>query len=244
MKKVSAVLREVYDVSWEDLNMLECGAHVFGEETHEFLSTSNCWYIEANPDDFQLLQAAKKNSLHYALSDKDGMLEFTVSSHPGNSSCEHGPDHLAELQTQYKAQFKRIEVEAITYKSLLAKLKLTFDVLVLDIEGHEVTVLTSWLAIDPSLLPRILVIECGYDWSDRLTVLTALGYRLDCYYFNNCYLSRDGVQSRPRARKRFNAQWPTFVWNGKTIYVNEKHERSPVSALLGKVSAFVRKAFQ
>jgi len=220
MKKVSQILKDIYLINWSNLNILECGAHINGEETSEFELTNNCWYIEANKPDFDLLKTFRKNVLNIALSDQTGVLKFTISSHPGNSSCEYSKEHLDELK-RYNSDFKEIEVSSISYIDLLKDLNLTFDVLVLDIEGHEKTVLNSWKTIDKKLLPSILVIECGYDWEERMYTLKELGYKIDCYYFNNCYLSTPNIKTNPELTSAYNNQWKTFIWDNKLIYTND-----------------------
>jgi len=220
MKNVSEILTTVYSLCWNNLNILECGANVNGEETRALMSTNNCWYVEANPTDYQVLKTIKPNALNLALSDKDGSIEFTISSHPGNSSCEHSSAHLEELK-KYNAIFSKMQVPCITYESLLKRLNLVFDVLVLDIEGHEAVVLNSWKHIPNDLLPQIIAIECGYDWNVRLSLLKNLGYKIDCYYFNNCYLSKPKTPVNQSTAKIYNTEWKNFEWNNKTIYTNE-----------------------
>jgi FkbM family methyltransferase len=219
MKKVSDVLTSVYKINWTALNILECGANRNGDETSFFEPVNNCWYIEANYDDYEFLKKNRKNTLNYALSDKDGKINFTISSHLGNSSCEYLDEHLLELK-KLNSSFIQTEVNSVCYQSLLKNLNLIFDVVVLDIEGHEKTVLKSFLNIEKNLLPKILVIECGYDWSERLDLLNQIGYKIDCYYFNNFYLSLDKIETDENNIKIFNNEWKNFIWNDKIIYLN------------------------
>lgn len=220
MKSISQILKDVYCLEFSGLNILECGANQHGDETSSFDDSNNCWYVEANQYDYNILKNHKKNSLNLALSDKDGRIKFLISSHIGNSSCEYSEEHLQELKS-YNSSFEETEVECVSYQTLLNRLKLVFDILVLDIEGHEKTVLESWKNIDKKLLPKIIVIECGYDWQVRLSILKQLGFTPNCYYFNNCYLSRDGQIINEQNAKIYNNEWRTFIWNNKTIYVND-----------------------
>lgn len=220
MKSISNILKDVYQIEWFGLNILECGANTQGEETSSFESENNCWYVEANLSDYNVLKQNRKNTLNLALSDKNGKIKFTVSSHVGNSSCEYSEEHLEELK-KYNTMFTTTEVECISYESLLEKLNLVFDIFVLDIEGHEKTVLNSWKIIDEKLLPNIIVIECGYDWDDRLFILKKLGYKIDCYYFNNCYLSKPNIKTNPKLTNIYNNEWRNFIWDNKLIYTNE-----------------------
>lgn len=222
MKKISDILRVIYEIDFSNLNILECGANRLGEETSDFVKNNNCWFVEANHQDFIFLSQTKRNSLNLALSDKNGFIDFTVSSHPGNSSCEYSEDHLNELKS-YGSTFNKTTVECVSYDTLINKTNVVFDILVLDIEGHEKTVLQSMLHMNPEILPKIFVIECGYDWNERLDLLKKLGYNIDCYYFNNCFLTKGDIKTNKINTNIFNNEWRTFVWKGKTIYVNEKN---------------------
>ena len=118
------------------------------------------------------------------------------------------------------ATFRTIEVESVKFQSLLKRLKLIFDIVVLDIEGHEIAVLSLWRDLDKSLLPRILVIECGFDWKDRSIILKNLGYNIDMFYYNNCYLSLGDVPKNNSIIQSYNNEWPEFRWDSKVIYTN------------------------
>jgi FkbM family methyltransferase len=220
MKKITTILKEIYYLKWEGLNILECGAQKSGDETSDLESNNNCWYVEANPEDFKILQTKRKNTLNFALSNYDGTIKFTISSHPGNSSCEYSQTHLDELKL-YNTSYREIIVNCFTYESLLKKLDIKFDIVVLDIEGHEVKVLETLKKLNKELLPNIFVIECGYDWEDRLKLLKQIGYKIDCYYFNNCFLSKLETLTNVNQTKIYNNQWKKFVWYNRTIYLNE-----------------------
>jgi FkbM family methyltransferase len=219
---VSEILKEIYQVEWIGLNILECGANIMGEETKNFESKNNCWYIEANESDYNLLKLHRKNTLNLALSDRNGKITFNVCSHVGNSSCEYSSHHLDELK-KYGSSFKEIEVNCIKYDTLLEELGLVFDLFVMDVEGHEKKILYSWKKMNIEILPSILVIECGYDWKDRLSILKELGYKIDCYYFNNCYLTKlnTNIKINQKAVDNYNNKWKQFIWNDKIIYTNE-----------------------
>jgi len=105
---------------------------------------------------------------------------------------------------------------------LLNKLKIVFDVFVLDVEGYETKILKTFFEIERNLLPNIIVIECGHDWQDRLSLLKALGFSEDCYYFNNCYLTKKefNVIKKIEELKKINTEWRYFKWGDKIIYEN------------------------
>lgn len=219
MKKASALFQEAYDLDWAQMCSLEVGGHKEGEETASLPGTR--WYMEPNPEDFALLSKRHKNVLPFALSSRTGTLTFNVSSHPGNSSIQHSEIHLKELQ-DLGAKMKQVSVQAVTYPDLLFKhIRRRVDLLVLDIEGHEVEFLKSLLSIPPALLPLAVCIECGYDWTPRLELLTKLGYQADFFFYNNCFLSQlPNSQKKTALMAEYNRQWPEFVWAGNTIYKN------------------------
>ena len=220
MRSISNILQSLYQLKWEGLNILECGANQLGEETCSLEKTNNCWYIEANPADYEILKTNRKNTLNFALSDKVGTIAFNVSSHAGNSSCEYSQQHLNELKG-YGASITQIVVESISYEALLNRLDMIFDIVVLDIEGHEKVVLQSWQSLAVELLPTIVAIECGYDWTERYSILKDLGYKADCYFYNNCFLSKASVNPVNKVADEYNKQWKQFVYNGMIIYNND-----------------------
>jgi len=120
-----------------------------------------------------------------------------------------------------------IEVECITYKSLQDKLDLVFDVLVLDIEGHEEKILEYFKTIESKYLPKIVCIECGYHWESRKELMTQNGYNLDFYYYNNAYFSHHSskIPTNKEVIDEYNKQNPMFIWGDALIYKNELLEK-------------------
>ena len=219
---ISDVLKTVYQMDWSKLTFLECGAFQEGLETCGFTESSDKWYIEGNPKDFDILKTKHTNSLNYLLSDKNTDIDFFVTSLPGNSSINHSKEHLYELKIK-NTSIEKISVKAITYQYLISNIiKHKINVLVLDIEGHETTVLKTFAQLERINLPEIIIIECGYDWLSRLSLLHQLGYREDFYYYNNCYLTLNDhpiIKNQNKIRE-YNNQWPQFVWNNTVIYKN------------------------
>jgi hypothetical protein len=72
-------------------------------------------------------------------------------------------------------------------------------------------------------LPKIICIECGYDWIERKKILLELGYVLDFYEFNNCYLSHSTykVSKNSENINNINEKNKRFVWCKNIIYENE-----------------------
>ena len=221
-------LVHAYAYDFSNLNVLECGSHSSGLETALFRPNNNCFYIEANPTDYNNMlnhsDVIQKNIFNVALYNHNGRIKFTVTSHPGNSSVLHCDSHKKELQMIYQSTFIDIEVECITYPHFIRNvIQRPIDVLVLDIEGSECEVLKTMKELTTTELPKFLVIEAGYDWPERKTLLTELGYTIDFYQFNNVYLTHSSlnvIKNTPFIRKT-NNEIRQFVWEGKVIFVND-----------------------
>lgn len=216
------ILSDIYNITFVNMNILECGAYCYRDLiTSEFISDNNCWYLEPNPDDFVHLKKHLNQCLEYALSDFDGEIEFNQTSWGGNGSIEHSNIHLEELKS-YNASFSKIKVKTITYDTLLDTVNCIFDIFCLDVEGHEVTILNSIKKISNEKLPKIIVIECGYNWEDRLKILESMNYSIDIYWKNNCILSRIDSNLDKNFEKidYYNNIYKEFFWFGRVIYKN------------------------
>jgi FkbM family methyltransferase len=221
--KASEILQLTYLIDFVNLNILECGA-CHADETIEFCSSNNCYYIEANPDDFTSLKKQNLNVSNYALTNHNNLVEFTITSHAGNSSLCHSELHIEELTKYYNSVFTKTTVQGITYKNYIENIaKKNIDILVLDIEGHESTVLETFRELQPEQLPKIICIEVGYDWSERKRLLIELGYVLDFYESNNCYVSHSAcnIKKNVDSMRIINLNNREFVWHNKVIYTNE-----------------------
>ena len=221
MEKISDILCKVYNIEWKNLNILECGANRSGSETEHFIPNNECWYLEPNKIEYKKLSTIRKNTLNVALSNINGVIDFINCENSGYSSCEYSKEQMDELVELKQNKFNKTKVQSITYDELLKKLNLIFDVFVLDVEGHEITILKTLKNLDIIKLPKIIVIECGYDWVDRLKILKELGYNINCYYFNNCYLSRGVIEVNDNIVNKINKKWKEFKWRGRLIYKNE-----------------------
>lgn len=226
-------MRNAYDYSkkWRNVVLLECGSHQMGEETREFREENECYYIEANPTDYEVMRKQPSvpdgRVFNYALSDHCGNVSFTVSSWPGNSSVSHSDEHKKELE-DYGATLKTIEVPCITYAHFINEIiRKPVDFLVLDIEGYECTVLESMLTLSIEKLPLFICIEAGYNWLERKVLLEKLGYTIDFYMGNNVIVSRSSnhVVKRINHIREFNQQNPRFVWRDLVLYENDAEYR-------------------
>uniref|UniRef100_A0A6C0JM16 Methyltransferase FkbM domain-containing protein n=1 Tax=viral metagenome TaxID=1070528 RepID=A0A6C0JM16_9ZZZZ len=222
---ISDILRKTYNIDFNNLNILECGSGPGPVlETSDFNKTNNCYYIEANYKDYKLIHDLKYNVYHYALSDTNENISFTITSHIGNSSVSHSEIHKQELLSCYNSTFTNVIVPAITYKNFIQNvIKTNIDILILDVEGHESMILNTFFDLDTSELPKIICIEVGYDWNERKPILLKLGYNLDFYEYNNCYLSHSTYNCNKNISNMnyFNQNNKKFIFFNKLIYENE-----------------------
>ena len=221
-------IKDVYNYNFENLNFLECGAHKEGNETLLFVENNNCYYIEANPDDFDFLKQKiyikKENIFNIALSDYCGETSFTITTHPGNSSIKHSKEHFNELVGNCNALFYDINVPCVTYNHFIDNVICKpIDFLVLDIEGHETHILKTMFSLPVEKLPKFICIEAGYDWLERKKLLLEMGYNIDFYYFNNVFLTHNtlNVEKNIDLLKEININCPNFIWHGKLIFEND-----------------------
>ena len=220
-------LINAYDYDFANLNVLECGSHSCGTETALFRNNNNCYYIEANPDDYANMvnqpNIDVNNVFNVALYNYIGKTKFTVTTLCENSSICHSESHMEELQ-RHQATCIDIQVDCITYPHFIRNvIKTSIDVLVLDIEGVECEILKTMKELNAAELPKFLVIEAGYDWLDRKSLLIELGYTIDFYQYNNAYLSHSSfnVNKNSSYIDKINSENRQFVWENKIIFVND-----------------------
>lgn len=220
-------ITQSYDLEYNNLNILECGASDLGIDTKSFRLTNNCYYIEPVIESFKYLKANApninpNNIFNYALHNFNGETTFTLCSHGGNSSYNHSENHKNELINKHNASFTDIKVKTITFKTFIEKkIKKNIDILVLDVEGCESIILESFKELNTNQLPKIICIECGYEWEQRKKLLVELGYKLDFYGFNNCYASIGDINKHVDKIKKFNLANKSFTWYGKVLYTND-----------------------
>lgn len=131
---------------------------------------------------------------------------------------------MDELINIRNSSFSKCIVPATTYKNYIENIiKKNIDILILDVEGHECTILKTFNELRIDQLPSIICIECGYDWNVRKNILLELGYNIDFYEFNNCYLSHlsRNIQKNIINIDQINRNNPRFVWCNRTIYEND-----------------------
>lgn len=130
-----------------------------------------------------------------ALSDKDGFSQFRHAIHPelgghfGNGSIDHHPAHLADLQLR-GCTFDEFKVRTTTWKKFIEENKVDHvDLMVLDVEGHELSVLDGMK--DCSVLPDVMCVEFGHIGLERLRGrMSSLDYVYDISSNGNAFFVR------------------------------------------------------
>jgi len=179
---------------------LECGAlDGLLESTCRFFEESMGWSgINVEPVPFlfeRLLQNRPRGlNLNVALSDRPGTARFTHAVHPvhgwrfGNGSLQHTPSHRAQLE-QGGCEFVEFDVRTLSFAELAGTLLprgifSCIDLMVLDVEGHEMAVLRGMHGA--RLLPRVLCVESGItDPAALCLAAQELGYQYDIDLHNN-----------------------------------------------------------
>jgi FkbM family methyltransferase len=219
------VIYHTYD-SFKINNILECGASYYNQlQTHSALKQNkNVWYVEPTEGSYlDLKNKGLKNVINGALTTYDGEINFTVAGNlPCNSSISHSDKHEQELNDRNIKMFQT-KVPCYTYETILEKANCIFDLLILDVEGHEKPIIESFTKIDRNKLPKIIAIECGYYWKNLKPVLFELDYVMDYYYFNNCYLRLNEfeIKKDDELINKINQEYNQFVFNGHLVYENE-----------------------
>lgn len=145
-----------------------------------------CYNIEPMPAAFErlLVNRPKSRNYNFAFSNHCGNAFFRQVSHPdlglnfGNSSLSHTDLHLHDLVSR-GCRFTEIEVETLTWKAWIERESISYiDLLVLDVEGHEIPVLEGMEG--SSVLPDVICIEIGHlDFGEIRQKLLGLGYVYD-----------------------------------------------------------------
>ena len=126
------------------------------------------------------------NNINAALSSQNGVATFTqaISStfnqyggNFGNGSLSHEEGHLNGLK-RYCA-FEQFEVETLTLPELYKRYQIDkeVDLFSLDVEGHEIQVLSKMGEVEKALRPKFLVVEYNHCGKHSLeAILKDLSY--------------------------------------------------------------------
>jgi len=232
MKSASELICSVYQ-GWlskqgATLTTMECGAHTSGTDSHLFKKNQtqfDSWFMEPLEQYFNQLKASntlipKSNFINAGLSDTTGETEISLIASGWMTLAPESHDIEGKNDV-----IKKFAINTYSYKDLLTFINKKINILILDIEGHEIKVLNSMKSeVSQDQLPEIMCIECHYDWEDRLKLLeNELGYKADFFDFNNCYLTRDTVPDAEKDSQKINEineANPEFLWKGNLVFKN------------------------
>ena len=151
---------------------IECGAFDgLTECSCKFFEETMGWAgynIEPLPWTYKKLCSNRPDSKNYnlGLSNKNGTAIFTAIDHPefgvncNNGSLNHTEAHLKTLN-EMAVKFVDIEIQTKTWKTFIEDNAIPFvDLLVLDVEGHELEVIEGMH--DCNVLPSVICIEIGH----------------------------------------------------------------------------------
>jgi len=221
INRVYDVICKTYDTS-KIYNILECGASYYTQlQTYSALKQSkNIWYVEPTKSAYLDLKNRGLNVINAAVTTFDGEIDFTEAM--GNSSIKHSDKHMQWLKDR-NVKMVQTKVPCYRYETILKKTNCTFDLLILDVEGHEKTIIESFKKIEKTKLPKIMSIECGYYWENLKPSLFELDYVIDYYYFNNCYLRLKDFEIKKDENEihKINQSWKEFVFWDQVLYKNE-----------------------
>jgi FkbM family methyltransferase len=153
--------------------------------------------LEPMPSAFRRLVQNRplSRNVNAALSNKQAKASFLQVTHPklgvnfGNSSLGHSPQHLQELR-DIGCTFNEVEVDTTTWVEFVRLERLSVvDLLVLDVEGHELQVLEGMVGCE--VLPAVMCVEFGHISLVEITrSMDALGYALDHREHINAFFVR------------------------------------------------------
>ena len=131
-------------------------------------------------------------NLNSGLSNKNGEEVFTAVHHPdlgknfGNGSLSHAKSHLDDLDSR-GCTYEEITVNLMTWPEFIeSNAILHVDIFVLDVEGHELSVLEGM--IGSKILPDVFCIEYGHIGLGKVRQeVEALGYVYDITSNGNAY---------------------------------------------------------
>ena len=158
--------------------------------------------IEASPPIFALLESRrpKSTNLNVALSNRCGTVVFhhvsdeTHGDFLGWGSVEHQPCQAEEIQAK-GMKITQWQVPACTWRECeLLQSKDKIDLLVLDVEGHELAVIDGMEGA--KVLPEVICAEHGQVGLERLREkLFQLGYGYHSSLYVNSFFVLNGLKS-------------------------------------------------
>jgi len=187
------VLHEKYFLNKKDGIFIECGAFDGKIESNTFFFYKNLnwrgYNFEPVPTIFSHLQKNRPLdiNINMALSNIDGISTFTQAiaadvpyydGHFGNGSLSHTQEHMNELKNR-NCKFEQYSIQTMTIPTFYKNYKIDrqIDLFVLDVEGHEDSVLSQLYLINKTILPNVIVTEYGHCGEEKIkNYLLPLGY--------------------------------------------------------------------
>ncbi len=166
--------------------IFDVGAHTgeTADSVLEMFPGASLHCFEPSPKSFSILKSAVKNATHHqlALSDKTGHMDFF-----GDGTGSSNRLMSAEAAAVLGKKTRKVEVK--TLDQVMCDLGLTkLDVLKIDVEGFETSVLKGGAATIESCSPLILT-ECAFKEDSTLgsfdelrETLRPFGYHVACFY--------------------------------------------------------------
>jgi len=165
---------------------LECGAvdgvnlssTKFFEETLGWMAIN----IEVHPNSFKKLITNRPNSIN---------INIALSDIKGNAKLVTGVNFFLRAYVTTREKKDGLHIERDTYKNVVDQLPIDhIDLMVLDVEGHEVRALTGMK--DSRLMPNILCVEINHSNKIQLKeLIESMGYKFDSsIYINDVYIKR------------------------------------------------------
>ena len=224
--------------------VVECGAASGGYNPSLFLEKKLDWQfigIEPNPQFWDALNKNRSSlnalKIYKALSDVDGISEFCVAG--DNSSLHHSDEHIRELigLGRYNASNKII-VNTMKWETFLLEYNISsVDLLILDVEGCELSVLNGM--INSIILPDIMIVEYPRsDYTFKLKnpitkedfsgfkiikdKLYDLGYLFDYVQDANAFFSKKSFWNDRERPEKWYGEDNIYVLTGFIRYDKEK----------------------
>ncbi len=154
--------------------------------------------VEPVPASFELLRRNRPRSLNIdaALSNQVGWTTFTQAYHPqhpvfGNGSIRHSEAHRTDL-LQQGCTFEEFRVRTTTFAQLVREHAIdSLDLMILDVEGHELEVVEGMREAPRASLPTLLCIEYANTNMQALRLLLSeWGFVEDRAIHNNLIFVR------------------------------------------------------
>lgn len=183
----------------------------------------------------------RSRNLKLGLSNACGESRFTLAVSPtfgrdcNNGSIRHAESHERALRDA-GFTFETLRIDTVTWSALVAAERMTHvDLLVLDVEGHEIEVLEGMKGC--LVLPDVLCIEFGHLGIDRIRVaLAELGYSYDITSHANAFFVRNDKLAL-FALRRAAAALPTSTVGGDGGSLALMRQNQLLEQRLGEVTA-------